>query len=658
MRSNAYLRRSSLVAALVLLTACAVRAEDAPKPVTAQTLPPGTFLYVHIGAWNTWESSFGQTSLAQICNEPEVRTFVAGPLEKLAGLLNRAIGGPAEGAPGKKEEGKEGEPCSVCAVFHKLGQVTPGPTTIAMKYDKEDQAAKRPPAVAIVLGTKNLGEDLQKTISNVLQQMMPQKEFSSDKWMRRVQFILAEVNDMIQEGTGKGIVIEHYKDADLRILPMGRFTVTMTLYKQNLVLASDQAFAKQILDGMAGTLPATLAQDATYAACGLGGSEHLSAYLDVKGLREVLSIEQAAPKIQEMLAKAGLDNLHAAAWSLRMNGAAFESRTAVVSDAKRTGVLGAIDSEPLSVEALKIARADAPEVLALRVKGDELYPILRGMLQGTVGAESAGRLDNVEKKMAAEGQDLKKLLAEAFTGELVVTRYSAQATPIGAFSSEVGSATVRDAAKAQKLMVDVMKRIVAEREGAEKFEDVYKEADFEGAKICYLQLPPGQKGMPPVFAHVDNRVLVALDMQTLKAAVKDVKTPGLTETESFKAGLQPSGGKLGSAIYFNDWRQRYINIFDVGAKTLKLAASLDLLRGPGIDVNLLPAPESVAKHLFPSLTNIQATDTALVLTSRSPLPSPEVVGPPFAAFATVIATFIPERKPAPDALKEEVKKTE
>lgn len=658
MRLNEFMRRSGLLAALVLVTACLVRAEDAPKPTTAQALPPGTFLYVHIGAWNTWETSWGKTSLSRICNEPEVRAFIAGPLDKLSGLLNRAIGGAADEKGAKKEEGKEGETCAVCEIFHKLGQVTPGPTTIAMKYDKEDQAAKRPPAVAIVVGTKNLGEDLQKTISNVLQQLMPQKEFSTDKWMRRMQFILAEVNDLIQEGTGKGVVIEHYKDADLRILPVGRFTVTMTLYKQNLILASDQGFAKQILDGMAGTLPATLAQDKSFAACGLSGGEHLSAYLDVKGLREVLSIEQAAPKIQEMLAKAGLDHLHAAAWSLRMNGAAFESRTAVVSDGKRTGVLGAIDSEPLSVEALKLARADAPEVIALRVKSDEMLAILRGMLQGTVGAETAGRLDNVEKKMAAEGQDLKKLLGEAFTGELVVTRYSAQATPIGAISSEVGSATARDAAKAQKLMVDVMKRIVAEREGAEKFEDVYKETDFEGAKICYLQLGAGQKGMPPVFAHVDNRVLVALDMQTLKVAVKDVKTPGLTETEAFKNGLQTSGGKLGSAIYFNDWRQRYINIFDVGAKTLKLAASLDLLRGPGIDVNLLPTPECVSKHLFPSLTNIQATDTALVLTSRSPLPSPEVMGPPFAALATVIATFIPERKAAPDAKQDEVKKTE
>ncbi|MCW8132774.1 MAG: hypothetical protein KIS92_20680 [Planctomycetota bacterium] len=652
-------------ALVALVCAGALRAADEPRPDTAQTLPDGTFLYVRIGAWNTWANDWDKTSLSNICAEPGVRAFIAGPLDKLSGLLNQAIGGANDGAEPKKADGQPEEAVTVGGVFRKVGQVLPGPTTLVMKYSKDDQANKRPPSVALVLGVKDLGQDLQRAIDGVLKKMTNGKELSTDRWTRRIQFIFAEINDMLREGTGTGIVDEKHGDATMRILPIGKFTITMTLFKDSLILSSDKELCAQLLDGLAGTLPTNLAQDKTYASCGLSGQEHLAAYLDVKGLREALSLESAAPKIKEMLAKAGLDELRAVAWSLRMRGPAFESRTAVVSDAKRTGVLGSIDSEPLSLEALKVARADAPEMVALRVKPAELFPIVRGMLQSTTGPETTQRFEGAAKKMAEEGKDLSKALAEAFTGELVITRYSAKATPLGALSTELGSASVKDAAKAEALMVDLIKRMVALRQPAEKFEDVYKELEYEGAKICYVTPPAGSTGLPPVFARLENRILVALDMETLRAAIKDLKTPGLADAEGFKSGLEPSKGALGSAVYYNDWRQRYLNIFDVGAKTLKLAASLDLLRTPGIDVNLLPAPESVSKHLFPSLTNIQATESALVITSHSPLPSPEVIGPPLAACATVIATFIPESKPEPapaepakEPAKEDVKKAE
>lgn len=657
------MRNWRLYGALVVLLSLMARgwaADEAPRPATAQTLPEGTFLYVHLGSWNNWGNGWDQTNLSKICAEPEVRTFVAGPLDKLSQLLNKAVGGDEGAAPAK--EGQTGDGMTVGKIFQKLGQVMPGPTTLVMKYSKDDQQNKRPPSVALVTGAKDLGEDLQRTITNVLKQIMPEKEFSPDRWTRRVQFILAEVNDLIREGTGKGVVVEQHGQADLRILPVDRFTITITLHRQNLILSSDKELCKQILDGLAGTLPNNLAADKTYAACGLAGDEHLAAYLDVKILREALSLEQPAPRIQEMLLKAGLDDLHAAAWSLRMQGQAFESRTALVSDKRRGGILGALDSEPLTADALRIARPGSPELVALRVRGEEIGNIVRGVLENTAGSEAAQRFDKVAAKLSAEGRDLKKEMAAAFTGELAITRYAGNAAPVGAISTELGLAMTRDEAKADALMLEVMKRMVAERVPAEKFEAVFKEQEFEGARIRYLVPPAGQKGLPPVFAHVGRGVLVALDMQTLKAGIKDLKSPALADSDAFKAGLSTSGGKLGAALYYNDWRQRYINVFDVSAKTLKLAATFDLLRGPGIDVNLLPTPECVARHLFPSVTSVQASDTALVLSSRSPLPSPEVIAPPIAACVTVFATLIPESKAAPaekkQDKKEEVKKAE
>ena len=629
--------------AAVFIGQGAATAEDAPaSPPPGQFLPQGTFLYIHVAPWKDFGSSWDKTSLAKICAEPEVQAFLSVPMNRLSALIRRAFPkAQGEQQPPPKEDPNE---LTLGKILSQMDEVMPGPCTLMMKYSAEDKQAGKVPAVALITGSRDVGEDVQALVANLLKWLVPEKGLSADKWTRRVQFIAAELNDMIMEVSGKGVVTEQYQNATLRILPVKKFTFTMVLHRQHLILATDKDLAKQIIDGMAGTLPLNLAAEKTYQATGLSGGEHLSVYLDVKSLRDALALGQPAPKVKEMLAKAGLDDLSAIAWSLRMNGPAFESRTALVSAGKRTGALGALDDQPISPEALKICRADAPEAAGVRVKPEMIQTMVRGMISSSAGPEAALRFDAVDKKMAAKGENLQSRLAEAFTGEFIITRYSERTAPVGALSTEVGVAMIKDPAKAMAVLKDVMASAVAERQPPEKFEDVYVEQDFEGAKIRYLKPAAGHKGMASLYACTGNFMLTAMDLSVLKAAVKDLHSAGLADAANFKAGVGASGGKLGGLFFYNDWGQRYLNFFDLGAKTLKLAASFDLLRGPGIDVNMLPAPESITKHLFPSLTNVQATENAVVLVSRGPLPSPEVIGPPIAATAAAIASFLPEPK--------------
>lgn len=629
--------------ATVFLGQCAVAAEAAPtSPPPGQMLPQGTFLYLQVAPWKDFGASWDKTSLAKICADAEVQAFLSVPMNRLSALIRKAFP-KSQSAPQPPAQEDPNE-LTLSKILSHMDEIMPGPSTLLMKYSAEDKQVGKLPAVALIVGSRDVGGDVQALVAQLFQWLVPEKGLSADKWTRRVQFIAAELNDMIMEISGKGVVTEQYQQATLRTIPVNKFTFTVVLHRQHLILSSDRELAKQLIDGLAGTLPLNLAAEKTYQVTGLSGGEHLSMYLDVKGLQAALALGQPAPKIKDMLAQAGLDDLAAMAWSLRMNGSAFESRTALVTAGKRTGALGALDEQPISAEALRICRCQTPEAAGVRVKPEMIQTMVRGMISSISGSEAAQRFDAVDKKMAAKGENLQSRFAEAFTGEFIITRYSERNAPVGALSTEVGTALIKDQAKAWALLKDVMVGAVAERQPPEKFDDVYVEHDFEGEKICYLRPAVGHKGKPTLYAASGNFLLTATDMQVLKAALKDMGTPKLTDSPDYHAGLAASGGKLGSLFFYNDWGQRYLKFFDLGAKTLKLAAAFDLLRGPGIDVNMLPAPESITKHLFPSLTNVQVTENAVVLVSRGPLPSPEVVGPPIAATAAVIASFLSETK--------------
>jgi len=58
-------------------------------------------------------------------------------------------------------------------------------------------------------------------------------------------------------------------------------------------------------------------------------------------------------------------------------------------------------------------------------------------------------------------------------------------------------------------------------------------------------------------------------------------------------------------------------------------------------MNLLPSTETVSQHLFPGISVARITPNGVMMTSRSPLPSMEVIAPPMAAVTAVFASFRP-----------------
>ena len=383
----------------------------------------------------------------------------------------------------------------------------------------------------------------------------------------------------------------------------------------------------------------------------LVGDEHLIAFLDVAGLQKALgSVERPADapnQLDDFFVLAGLNKTVAVAWSLKMNGPAFESRTAIFTQGERQGLLGTLSEEPVSLAALKLCARTTPLAAAFRLQPEKVLPFIRNAVKALQGQKGLEDLNTVEKQLNAElGKDLEKEVRAAFGNEVVITSLAQMenAGPIGAVSAFAASLSIQDAKRAEELLTQVLSRVAAKMDPNNVAGNVLKETDFEGSRIRYVTPPriAGLLAISPAFMIAENRLVMALDVPTLKRAVKILKSAEtLADSEAFKSGLAGVGGKLGPMFSYVDWTYMYKSMFSLSAATLKLIAPTDILKEIGIDMNLLPSTETVSQHLFPGISVARITPNGVMMTSRSPLPSMEVIAPPMAAVTAVFASFRP-----------------
>ncbi len=641
------------LALLVALTSVAAPrvaygAEEEKLVNSAEILPDGTIMYAEIAAWSNWSKDFSKTSLAKIFAEPEVRQFFAGPFSQITYLIkNTTNANPANVVPPPvKPDGKDAPTANALStVLDLASQLTPGPFTVAVRFSPDDAAAGRLPAVALMAGisTNKDTDSAAAMIPGVLDALLHNLKVDT-------------------------VAVTDYQNIKLitvkRTAPNGKeITSAITFHNGRMIVASDVSLATQILDGMAGTLAKKLSDTETFKNCGLVGNEHLIAFLDVAGLKAAFAAMQkplpdVPNQIDDFFVLAGLNKSIAVAWSLRMNGPAFESRTAIFSKGEREGLLGTLDEEPLSAAVLKGVPAGTPLAVAFRLRSQRILPFLRQAVKAVQGNKGLEEFDTIEKQLNAElGRDLDKELQAALGGEVVVSSLAPvleNTNPLGALSAFTATLSVKDTAKADELVGQLLSRFAKN----EPKGDALKELDYEGTKIRYLpnRRMAGVIEFSPSFVVIDNRLIVAVDVPSLKRAIGVLKNgPSLVDSEAFKGALTGVGGKMGPMFSYVDWGFMYKSAFSVGTAALKLIAPTDVLRDIGVDMNLLPETATVSQHLFPGLSVAQITPTGIVLTSRSPLPSFEVLSPPVAAVSAVFNTFKPFLIPAAEKKEPEKK---
>jgi hypothetical protein len=625
------LRRIAVPFVLIALSVASFAAEGEKAPVTAEILPDGTIMYAEIARCAQWSKDFSKTSLAQIASEPEVKQFLAGPFSQISNLIKKAV----PPAPAPAEPVKPAEPSAVTNAFNSLldtlSQFTPGPFVVAVRFSPEDAQAGRPPAVAVLLGVSPGGIDA------------------------KVNFVSMLLESTLQKSPDAVISVTDYQNVKIisvkRKDAKGReIAAALTVHKNHLILTSDESLCKQIIDGMAGTLAKKLSENETYKNTGLSGHEHLIAYLDINGLKSALGamakpLPDQPNQLDDFFALSGLNKSVAVAWSLEMNGPAFESRTAVFTTGEREGLLGMLDNQPISIESLKICPKGAPLAAGFRIRSDRLITFFRSLARAIQGQKGMETLNNAITKLDADlHRNLEKEVPEVFGNEIVLTSLAGTegGGPIGAASQVTVSVSVQDVAKAEEILSQVLGQI-AKNDGRPP-EDVLKEVEYDGAKIRYLtgRKVAGVIDLSPSFVIYKNRLLSALDVPTLKRAMNVLKgADSLANSDPFTAALKESGGRMGPAFSYVDWAYVYNTAYNVGTTALRMVAPADLLKQIGIDMNLLPPADTVSRHLFPALSVAQTTPSGVILVSRSPLPSVEVLAPPLAAVSAVFATFKP-----------------
>lgn len=625
--------RAVLSLAFAVVSFVSMAADGDPTPATADILPEGTIMYAEVAPCSQWSKDFARTSLAQIFAEPEVRQFLAGPFSQVSNLIKKAT---PLAEPPKASEGEPSKPSpvnnAVNSVLDVLNQFTPGPFVVAVRFSPDDALAGRPPAVAIMLG------------------VAPGKPDSA------ANLIPALLDTVLKNFKVESMAVSDYQNNSLitikRTAANGHeISAAMTVHNGHLILASDDSLCKQIIDGMAGTLAKKLSDNETYKNTGLTGREHLIAYLDIAGLKSALGAMAKPPpdqpnQLDDFFLLSGLNKSIAVAWSLEMNGPSFESRTAIFTTGEREGLLGMLDSQPVSIDGLKVCPKGAPLAAGFRIRDDRLMSFFRSLARAVQGQKGMDTLNMAVTKLSTDlNRNLEKEVPKIFGNEIVLTSLagSEATSPMGAASAFAVSVSIQDNEKAEELLGQMLNQI-AKADPERPADETLKEVEYDGVKIHYLttRKVAGIVDFSPSFTIYRNRLLAALDVPMLKRAMNVLKgNDSLANSEPFTAALKETGGRMGPAFSYVDWGYMYNTAFNLGTTALRVVAPADLLREIGVDMNLLPEAETVSNHLFPALSVAQTTPSGIIMLSRSPLPSIEVLAPPLAAVSAVFATFKP-----------------
>ncbi len=612
--------RTGLLSLLCMLFLGSAIAGEEERPSPEKFLPEEAVFFLKVGDWQSWANGVDQTSLYKIAQEPEIQAFFAGPLAKLAFAFKNSRQKEKDQPPPNQPVGNEDQPKD------DLESAIPGPLLLGLCKRNADEENPDLADLVIILGTKDLDKYVIETLSFLSQKFLP--EFLRDI----VDFLVLKLT----KRTDKDVT---YQNAKLSILHVGPYQPTLTITNKHLIFSTSTALCKRVIDGMSKTLPKRLVDSSGFKSCNITGKEQVSAYLNVAATQEMLGRAIGAEDAK------GLENLKAVAWSVRMDGPAFESKTGFILKEGRKGILGALSTQPVNLSGLKHCPTGCLFAAGLRVQEKQLWDVLSKISKARSKGQGAKRWEAMEKKWAAENRNLKNEFAQAFAGDvLVASQAGEEGAPAGALFSQVAMLTLKNRAKAESLLLELLNDSVTRRFPNADPTKILQQIDFEGHKIIYIRKPQGALGTEPKYVLTATELLVSADMQTIKSALSNGKGGNLANSPRFKDAIQQAGGKLGAVFIYVDWGQMYASTFNLGAKAMKLLGSLDVLAKLGIDINLLPSPEVVTKHLFPSIATVRVSESGMVLTSRSPLPSAEVLAPPVTAVVSAVAAFAASAK--------------
>ncbi|MCX7805711.1 MAG: hypothetical protein N3A38_11055, partial [Planctomycetota bacterium] len=240
-------------------------------------------------------------------------------------------------------------------------------------------------------------------------------------------------------------------------------------------------------------------------------------------------------------------------------------------------------------------------------------------------------------------------------GNIVMTSFARQAAddPASAWTAFAVMLDVKNPAGAERAIPLLMK-YASEKGGFGALRGVpVSRIDFEGVAIHYL---PVSLAFSPSAAVVGSKLVLGSNVANLKRAVRHLKAGGrsLADSELFRSVIAAAGAGDGraSVMDYFDAGWAFQELYGGVARLLRIVELVAGLPGGwGARLADMPAPESISRHLFPSVTIVRADGRSVTLAHRGPLP------PAFLAAAAVCvatgpacgATARPVPAPVPGA---------
>jgi hypothetical protein len=368
-------------------------------------------------------------------------------------------------------------------------------------------------------------------------------------------------------------------------------------------------------------------------------------YLNVAGIRErvqpiVESHHPGAWPIVEQLGITSIKTLHGVSG---YDAVGCMSTAHVVTDGEQPGSLGFLPHEPLAEGDLAIVPKDALVAAAVRISALEVMEkavALASQFEPRAGEEFEEGLWEAERHL---GVDVRADVVAALDDVWVA--YLPAGDLMFSWLNSAAAIKVKDA---DKLRTSVRKIVdAAKAEMARHNERVsIGETTIDGQTLYSLQFEGEPVPFSPSWCVSDQWVVFGLLPEAVRSALDRDAEDSLATSEAVREAREADAP---STIFYQDTPQLVRSVYPFVQMGVQMLSAQLRQAGISIDTTALPSPETVIKHLRPSVSTVSHSDDGFHFTQRGTLPGGgNVVG----AMPVVVGLALPAVQSARSAARQ------
>ncbi len=340
------------------------------------------------------------------------------------------------------------------------------------------------------------------------------------------------------------------------------------------------------------------------------------AYVNCRMLLQFAAV--AGPQVTEVLEGLGLNNLVALRAVTGLDKECYVSKTQLTFEGEPKGLFAMATAEPLTASDLSGVAADAQLVMAARINASAIYDACMAAIEKANPNAKAAAMAGLSGMEQGIGVKLKEDLLDSL-GDIWIL--SDVASPLPPGKNAVVSISLKDsmkfAAAHNKIMAFLGQNPWKDQPGGENQPSIAK-LTGPGREVFYLAQPGATIPFAPCWCVTDKQLILGIMPQMLLQHVPQTPPKPLSETATVAAILNESAGPL--ALCYIDLPTMFEEIAAKLPMVKQLISMGTVSSGINFDVNAIPSPEAIRRHLRPCTTVLRRTNNGLELVERTSVP--------------------------------------